>query len=435
MKILRTLVTNGLGDSDTDQLENWDPGMAAEGVWLEGELPVTVGTPGTPTVADLRNILAGFLGAFTLRYRLGQQYTPYEAIPGDTLRNVHRAMTLREVYNDFVGAAQTAGAKTFRVRLFLTPNRMNAKGAQRFIGWTQGRTMEVIIAESGSAFTAGALNLTRTAAVNATWRLIPAYRVGPDQFTHLPHYREVNRAATDVAGPDGKHLVVWDDNAAFAASVIGKYSVRIGEHQVIDQVEPRYIDEDYAREVASIGGADISDEVTILYAADPYEAEEKLLTGAPYVKLVSQDVASILARFLYFPSITDVEALAITAGAVREAGEDMSAQLPEPPADPRHNGHQAVAPLEFVRRDDARFHVWPGLMASKESGSVIPFVPRAAVAAAGALKAAAGDASAEAMARKAQKLTLLRMPGVTASSGRGRGNIRNAARAAFGGLF
>lgn len=432
MEVLRILNTTGPGDSDIDNLETWPDELPAEGIWLDGELPVTVGTAGTPTVAHLRDVLDYFLGLVSIKYKLGQEFAPYDGLNGSTLRNIHRIMTLREVYNDFVGVAQTTGNKTWRVRIFLTPNRQQAKGQRRFIGPTQGKTFEIAIKE-GDALTAGALNLTRNGSTNASWKVMPAYRVGPDQFSHLPFYREINRAAQDVSGPDGKMIMVWDDNSAFESSVIGKYRLRLGEHELVRLVEPKYIDEDYAREVGS-GGADVSDEVTILYAADPYDDERELVTGAPFIKLVNQDVASILARFLYFPPITESEALTITKAAVEAADEDLNAMLPEPPSDPRKNGHQAVAPIEFVRRNDARFSTEPGLMASKDGRSVVPFVPQARVAMATALKNA-DAAGSEALARRAQKLGALRVPGVTTSTGKGNGGIRNTVRSAFSHLF
>jgi hypothetical protein len=432
MEVLRTLNTQGAGDSDLDTLDNW-PEMPAEGIFLDGDLPIVVpGGGGTPTAIDLRNLLASFLGLVSIKYKLGQEFAPYDGVGGDILRNVHRFMTHREVYNDFVGVAQVAGAKTLHVRLFLTPNRQKAKGQRRFIGYTQGRTFEVSIKEADAMQVAGGMAFTRGAG-NATWRIMPAYRVGPDQFSHLPFYREVNRAAQDVSGPDGKVLAVWDDNAPFATTVIGKYRLRLGEHELVRLVEPKYLDEDYARELGS-EGADITDEVTLFYAADPFDDERELVTGAPYIKLVNQDVASILARFLYFPTITESEALTITSAAVEAAKADLNAQLPEPPSDPRKNGHMAVAPIEFVRRDDARFSTEPGLMASKQSGAVVPFVPKAALSMAAALKQADSSGS-EALIRRAQKLRSLRVPGVTTTSGKGAGNLRNAVRTAFGSLF
>lgn len=431
MEILRTLNTNGAGDSDLDQLDNW-PDMSAEGIWLDGELPVTVGTGGTPAVSDLRNVLDYFLGLVSVKYKLGSEFAPYDGVSGSILRNIHRLMTLKEVFNDFVGVVQTTGAKTFRVRLYLTPNRQQARsGKRRLIGPTQGRTFEVSIKE-GDALTAGALNLSRTAAANAVWRIVPEYAVGPDKFSHLPFYREVNRAALDVSGPDGKHLAVWDDNAAFGSTAIGKYRLKLGEHELVRLVEPKYVDQEYARNIDA-GGSDVTDEVTLFYAADPFADERELVTGAPYIKLVNQDVATILARFLYFPSISAADALSIVGAAAVESGDDINAQVDEPADDPHKNGHAAVSPIEFVRRTDARFSTEAGLMASKDARTVTPFVPPSAVAMAHALKGASG--SGEAMARRVQKLRLLRIPGVTTTSGKGVGTIRNAARSAFSSLF
>lgn len=425
MQVLKTLQTNSFGDSDVALLDNWPRGLPAEGLWVDVAMPVAVATPGTPTAADLRAVLDAFLGVFSLSYGREKQFKPYIGVKGSKLRHAHRAMTMGEVFNDFVGVAQTAGNKTFRARLFLTPNRQKAKGKRRLIGWTQGGTIEVKI-EEAAALVAGALGLTRNGAEACVVRIVPAYRVGPDGFSHLPFYREINRDALDLTGPDGQTIAFWDDNAAFAATAITKYSLRIGDTELIRQVEPKYVDQDYSR-LVDAGGSDFTDEVTLLHVADPYADEREIPTGVPYLTLVNQDVATIKGRFLYLPPYDDSEVTAIVTEAAALRGEAINAVLPEPTTNPSNNGSQSVAPIEFIPRRDARFDTEPGIRADVNGGAQV-FVPAHVPAVARGLPAP--------MIQRYQKVTSLRVPGATSSTGDGRrGTIRDTIRRVFGGLL
>jgi hypothetical protein len=347
-------------------------------------------------------------------------------VKGSKLRHAHRMMTLKEVWNDFVGVAQTGGAKTFRARLFLTPNRQKSRGRRRFIGATQGATFAIEI-EEAATIAAGALNLSRTAAGKFVMRVVPAYRVGPDQFSHLPFYRETNRDALDLTGPDGKMLMVWDDNAAFAATQIGKYSLSIGDDELFHQVEPRYVDEEYARMIDA-GGSDATDEVTALYAADPFAPEEELPTGPVNLQLVNQDVPTLKGRFLYLPTVDEAQATQIATEAAALRGEAVNATLPAPASDATTNGSQSVAPIEFIARADARFDSEPGIMATV-GGTAKVFVPQTT-------QAIANGIGSKPLVARLQKLTGLRIPGMTSSSGKGRrGAARSVVRAVFASHF
>jgi hypothetical protein len=423
MEILRTLSTTAANDADEALLDNWPAGKPAEGIYVDLTMPVTVGVGGTPTASDLKNCLAYFLGQVSLSYGANRQFKPYIGVDGGKIRNLHRLMTMVEVWNDFVGVVKVAGAQLFRARLFLTATRQKADGRKRYIGSSQGRTMFVQVRE-GDALTAGALGLTRTALTACQVLIVPAYRTGRDTFTHLPHYREVNRAALDVSGPDGKTLAVWDDNAAFSATAITKYSARFGADELLSQVEPKYGVVDYRRSIDA-GGADISDEVTPLYMADPFASEDELATGAPYIKLVSQDVASIKARFVYFPNVDESDAATIAKDAAALRGEDVIASIVDLPDDPSHNGHAATASLELLGASDSGFGVRSGVHADAK-GNVRVHVPQ--------MTAAAAKTLPEPLRQKAEKLNALMVPGATSTSGKGAANtVRSFVRSAFGG--
>jgi hypothetical protein len=426
-EILRVINTTGAGDTRSDRLNNWPKGLAADGIWLDCTAPVVLAAPGSPTTADLINVINYFLSLVNVKYRLGAEFQPYMGITGNQLRNVHRLMTMREVFNDFVGVAKLAVAQNFNFRVYMTPNRQKSPSKRRTIGWTQGQTFEVEVTEGAVALVPGALGITRGVG-NFTVRVVPNYKAGPNHFSHLPHYRQVNRAALDVGGPDGTMLAVWDDNAPFATTVIGKHSVRIGDRELVRQVEPRYGDEEYAKNLDA-GGADITDEVTLFYAADPFADERELPAGAAFVKMVNQDVASLLCRFVYFPTVGENEAREVAIAAADAEGTEVSAQLPEPSPSPEFNGSQATAPLELVTRADARFENKPGIIASKLAATT--YVPASAVSTAGGVKGLAGANGV----RSFQKRLGLLVPGATLTSGKGKGGVRDAIRGAFSRFF
>lgn len=432
MKVLRTLVTTGDGVPAYDKLNNWPKGLSAEGIWLDMDLPVTVGgAGGTPVIADLVSALEHYLGVFNLKYRLGVEFRPWQGASGRKLRTAHRVMTLREVWNDAVGVAGqgAAGAHIWHVRLYLTPHRQKAEGRRRLIGWTQGKTIEVDLAEASGAWAGAVLVLSRTAGVNANFRIVPAFRNGGDEFSHLPHYREVNRNALNVEGPDGTTLAFWDDNAAAGATAITKYSVKVGDKELIAQVEPKYVREEYAKNIDA-GGSDIDDTVTPLYMADPFDDERELPAGRVNFDLVTQDVATVMGRFLYYPPVPEHDARAIVKAAAEESHEDVNAQLPEPGANPDQNGAQATQSLRFIRRGDHRFETEPGLIADREGAGVNPFVPKAVQSRGDTLKGAAPG-----LLRRHQKLVALRVPGATGTNGKGQGVTREAVRGVFSHLF
>lgn len=420
MEILRTLITTAANDSDEAYLDNWSDGMAAEGIYLDIDMPVTCGANGTPTLVDLKDVLAYFLGIFSLSYGALRQHKPYIGVDGSKLRNVHRTMTMTEVWNDFVGVAAqgTIAAHVWRARIFITPNRQKADGLNRALGWTQGRSIQLANKE-GAALTAGALVKSRTAALNATTRVVAAYRMGEDNFTHLPFYREVNRAALDVTGPDGKLLAFWDDNAAYAATAIGKYSLKLGKKEYFRQVEPKYAYYDYVRDLDA-GGSDIADEVTQLYMADPFADEREIPTGIPYLKLIAQDVATIKARFVYLPVVSDEEATTVIAEAAKSRGEEVTGTLTNPPERETQNGSAATSQIELVGATHPKFGQEPGLAADTH-GNVRVHVPEGVAWGARGLPPG--------LRRRAQKLLSLRVPGATTTDGKGRtGSIREFVR-------
>lgn len=425
MQLLRTLRTADAGDSDDDLLDNWPKGQAAVALDLDLDLPVTVGKVGgyTPTAADLAAILKYFLGVVSLSYGAKAQHKPYQGISGDKLRRFERIMSQAEVYNDFVGVAQTAAAHVLHARVRLHVNRKLAKGVRRFIGWTQGRTIKLDIRE-GAAFPAqGAALLSRTAGVDFVCRVMPVYRIGPDQFTHFPYYREVNRAAQDATLPDGRPLAVWDDNAAADATAIGKFSLFIGEAQLHRQLEPKYVTRDFRGRIDA-GGSDFTDEVTPLYVADPFEDEVKLPVGVPNVQLLAQDVATIQARWFGFPVVNESDAATIVAEAAEARGETVTGTIPVVPSNPDDNGHVSVSPIEMVGAQSMRSGLVPGLMADRD-GTVSVHVPEHAQAVA----KAAGNKS---LAARVEKVNALAIPGTHSTNG---ASVGGKARTVVRGMF
>jgi len=427
MKLLRTMNTNAGGDSDEALLDNWPKGQAAVALDLDIDMPVTVGQVGghTFTAADLLALVSYFLAVFTLSYGEKAHHQPYIGINGGKLRRFQSEMLQTECQNDFVGVLKAAAPQILKVRIRLAVNRKLAKGLKRFIGWTQGRTIKLETREgAANTFPAqGAAVLSRTVGVNCVIRVIPVYAKAGDIFSHFPHYREVNRAAQDASLPDGKPLVVWDDNAAADATAIGNYTMKVGAETFHLLLPPRYIAEDF-RHAIDAGGSDFTDEVTPLFVAPFFEDERKLPTGILNIQMAAQDVAVLQARALYFPTIKDTEASTITAEAAEARNETVVATIANPANEQSDNGHTATAAIEFIGAGDPRQAVTSGLIADVK-GNVTVHVP-AHVA------AMAAGAKNDAIVARLEKVTALAVPGSTATSG---ASNQNTVRALVRGKF
>jgi hypothetical protein len=423
MELLKTLNIANPSTGGNQVLDNWQQNKSADALVLDCAFPVTVGTGGTPTVADLVNLVTYFLGTVNLRYGPSQQYAAFEGITGADLRDLSRVLTQRELWNDFVGVAQTTGAKTWNARIylptFLERSQTNIRRKRR-IGSAQGRTVKWEITE-GAALTAGALNLTRTALANATYNMRVQYRLGGAKQTWcpIPAFRKLDLPQRDITGPDGLMLAVMDANAAAASTAIQKGSVFIGGNEVVRQAEPRYASAAYSRQLDA-GSADVTDTYTMLYAVDPCSDFDAAQPGAARVALVNQDVTTLKLRYVFLPDIGAGDELMTGIRTVAASlGTPVNATLPK--NDGAENGQQAVSPVEFYDPTDARYHDTSGIIATP-GGQLSLYVAEADKRAAAGFVAAAPAASKDMVSKHVRKAVKLKVPGALDTSGNGRGS-------------
>lgn len=441
MEILRTLNLTQAGDAKEAVLDNWARDMDADGIVFDLEMPVTVGAVGgTPAVADLVAALKYFLGTVNLYYGANQQYRPLEGADGVDLRRWHRGANLNEVPNDFVGVAAKGapGAQVWKARVVYALRHPTMRGRQKRVGWVQGRSVYVKVQEAnaiaGAVITGG---ITRTGGATAKVALKPLYRVNAGKrspWSPFPTFRRIVKAELDLLGPDGLTLLCYDENAAYAATALTKYSLRIGDRELIRQVTPETVYDEWGRTIDA-GGSDLSDDVTLVYAADPYGDIEEAPHGQVYLKLVTQDVASLKLGFWHYPDIGESESKDAAVTTATRLNQPVLGSVPEV-KDTADYGAPSTQPIEFVGPGDARFAKGAGVIATPD-GETMLSIPPYEVETAGAIIGATPAPSRPLMAKLLQKRTAMRVPGAIRTSGKGRGGAlgRQGIRGVFGRFF
>ncbi len=429
MQKLRTINTINPGDSKETTLDNWPQGLQADAIVLDCTFPVTVGTAGTPATSDLVNILAYFLNVLNLKYGRQMEFMPLVGISGQDLRRFHRFTEQKEVPNDFVGVAQTTGAKLFHARLTYAVRQPKMSGASNRgrIGFAQGRTIYLKVQE-GQALTAGALNLSRTSGAPAIIAVKPIFKRGDNgrtPWTPLPAFSRTVFAGLDVLGPDGCPLVCYDENAAYGSTAITTYSFRVGDLEVISQVTPQTVDDEYGR-TFDAGGSNIDDEVTILYAADPHADADELPRGRPYMRLVTQDVTQLKMGTWYIPPVSEQEADAAGAATASATGRPALGST-DILGDHAVQGAAATDPLEFVGPQDPRFTTVPGIVVDQHGNSSLS-VPQAHINQAAGVVAQAPQETRGAMGARVFHAPARRIPGAGTTAGA----VKSGAKAAGG---
>ena len=442
MELLNSLFTGAAGGTDNLVLTNWRQGMQATGLRLRGRLPIAIGAGGTPTLTDLYNVVAYFLGSFTLRYGPNQEILAYDGVPGNELMNVYRAVFQDVPYNDlgtvgtsFVGNAQTTGNKTLTVDVEVPFVHPQHYGTQRRPGWTQGRSMRLELVE-GATLTPGSLTITRQSAVNAQWDVIPLYRPGEDQWSPILAYRRINSQRLDAVGPPGVPVAVWDDNAAGISTSITKFRLFVGANEVHSNIVPANIWAEWLSYIDQGGSDMFLTHGTPLYVTDPTEDVDELPHGPITITLNNQDVAQLKIRILYYPDLGETAHDSALEYVARTKGRSINASVADPSNTDSDFGSASTRPVKLIDSSDARFYQRSGMHVHANGTKQAHLSPTdvAGIAAASAVsqKAGAGDTAAQLGAKR----TLLKVPGAVGWDGHSRGGeTRKAGVKGFVGSF
>ncbi len=427
MEILGSLSLAAANSNDQFRCQSWKRDTVAAGVMLDCSLPVNVTTTLTPTTADLILLLKYFLAVCSLSYGPSQEFRAFEGIDGGELRNIQRAMTLKEVPNTFVGTATGTGQKTFNAKITYWFSPVYASGRPKWLGGDICQTFKLELQE-GTTFPTFSGGASARGAGACIITVVPIYRPGSSSkaLMHPPNYRRINQSKLDLETPEGLVYLLWDDNAAYASTAIGKYSVTMGDDQVLVNVPPNYMNDEYAQFIDA-GGSNISDLETILYAAPVFDDIERWPHGKAYLKLISQDVATLKARAIFWPEMTESDADRFASHIGRTRGQAVLLSTSEAIHADADAGYSATAPIEVVTSDDNAFHTKSGLIASA-NGETALSIPQTTTAAVAGVVSAAHGGSKEAAATKAVHSVSRTVPGAVDT----RGNRRGSAKAAAG---
>lgn len=420
MEILGSMLTGAANGNDSFRMDNFRRDMQAAAVMFDIQMPVNVGAGGTPVTADLVALLKYYLAQFSMAYGPGQNYKAFEGISGDELRTIARFMSMKEVANSFVGAVQTTGQKTFGAQLIYWFSPVYHAGRPRYPGADVCRTIRLDVSE-GNAFPAGSLTFTRGAG-NCVINVIPLYRKGAGSLLHLPNYRRINQSRLDAETPEGLVLGIWDDNAPFATTAITKYLLRVGDDEVVTNCPPLYVNDEYSA-LIDAGGSNMTDSETLVFFQDPFGDIERYPHGKGYLKLLSQDVATLKLRALFYPEFTESHSEEWAVAIARARGESVLITTPQATAPDAHPGVYSVGPHEVVPASSDRFQTLSGIIGTVD-GNVHLSIPQHVTAAVHAAVAGAHPASAAAVRSRAVHAVARSIPGAKDSRGANRGGPR-----------
>jgi hypothetical protein len=437
MKILDTLNLGSVGGTDSLVFSGFPDEHVCAGLRLRCSVPVTNGSGGTIsalTTADVKDITAHIFGALSLSYGDGNRYVAYGAVPGVELRNVYRAIEEDEVPAVIVGGSiANAASGTVIVDLLLPFRVSRFRGTQRMPGTTQMRTMRLDVVEGASA-TITAARWTR-AAGNLAIDVIPVTRFGPDYWAPILSLARVNQARLTATGPDGLTLIAWEQSATLAATTLLRAWIFIGGRAVHENIQPAVIADEYVRDLDQ-GGANIADEVTVIYAGAKLDELEALPAGPLEIRQNGQELATIQLRALYYPDLPEAGAEAARLGA-RRRGEPVLASAMVP-SEQYGSAPSPTMPVRLYGPSETEFTMRAGLLSDAQGSGVNLSIPQHVQAQATAVTAGAADPYSKIQAAtKAQKIAALQVPGATATTGHGRGASlgRQGIRQVFSPLF
>lgn len=389
-------------------------------------------TPGSgAAIVTLIQMLASALGVFTLSYGSALTYKPYAGVTGPELRTIHRAVTQREVGFNVFGSGATFSGLGFQFSLpsvtgtvtcdIIVPFVVHplADGRTRLPGWTQMRTMQIDAIEGPSfSVTNGTLTVSRNLGANCTIDVdVACYPSEKDQWSPLLSFYKVNNSDLEVNGPDGTHLIAWDDNSNFAGSALTVFSLYIDGKPLVDTAPPYSIDDRFLDYWVD-GGSAIDDSETILYTPEWGQRMLDLPAGKITFRQPTQYVTTLKLRGLYWPVLTEAEAkeAATTAAsahnsAVLLTGPDGAKDMPAKVA--RSN------PAIINKPEHPDFTLRAGILVAASGVSPILNVPqhiKDSIAAATAVGSTSGESTGAAAQAAALTSLAKQVPGLAVAA-------------------
>lgn len=436
MKTGNSLSTVGPGLSADLDLTDAPAKSQFDGLNLKIKYPFTVTTaPVTGDVALLTKIINAAIGSLTLEHGpKGRRSNAYNAAKGEEIENAHRYAMRNMPPNNIVGTVFAVGAQVGEVTLQLPFFVRWLRGERKRPGTSQVRAMKLKIVEAALV---AHTNVARTAGAQVVREVEFLNRPGPDIHAQILTLTREQSPKKNTTGPDGLTVGAWLVNSKAADTTLKAFKVMVGGVLVHDLQTPAGLAAAFDEEHQDVGGGTITDTVTPIYFATDNEEIDELVHGPVEFEMSEQDIASVQLHVLHYPALSEAEAKQETIDEANTKQTPVLMTLLERSAF-AHPGAAAVANRRPVTPSDARFVSEPGLVATVGAQDAQPSVPAHIIGATeqGARAVASQGAHvADAFARRIQKLTAMKTPGVTTTTGKGLGSIRTTIRGAFRGAF
>lgn len=433
MKKFETLALTGVGDSKDIDFKKYPKGKQCEGIKLRCRVPVKniSAGPYSPTAADFAAMLDKLIGALELKGGQGQRYLIYSGAKGSEMRTLYRLFQQSEVptWNEtaaatFIGTSIAAAAVVyvdFDLFIPFAPHRF--KGTPRKPGSSQMSTLylKLDVATDTNVFKVATLEIEFATAA-AMIDVVPVDEPGPDQWVPWLSYRKINEARLGADGVDGLTFFLFDANAAYAATALTSYSLKIGDAMVHENVKPAYTQDEWSRDFDQ-GGSDPTDAITLLHFVRRNTDLDKVKHGVPHFEQYNQDLATIELRQVYYPALHEEAGAEGAAVAAQRKSQPVLASKPAPPAGALF-GVETTLPIRLHTPDDHEYHTSPGILGMPNGHTELSIPPNVQHEVKAAVAMASSDQAKAAMLDKARKVILARIPGGTNSNGAGQGPAR-----------
>jgi len=260
------------------------------------------------TASQRKTLLARFL--LTMTYGRNGHRKPFNACSLQKMRNLGRFAVGQDVHgwsDATTGLAKNLpnGQTTAVTFWSLIPTGAlhQLRGGRKAwvgIGRSQASTIELDLLFSNATIDTG---LTITG--NVVAEFVPLGKsVKGDRASYIAEYAEFEEKDKVAKLPPGLPLLITEQSAAHAASVLSSFDLNIdGEaiHANISAADALVELEGVNSELSA--EASITDEVTVLYAVVPGQEWRDLPTGAPRFEQLVKDLSSVTIGYYYVPIV------------------------------------------------------------------------------------------------------------------------------------
>ncbi|MFE8599828.1 hypothetical protein [Archangium violaceum] len=355
------------------------------------------GTSRAWTDAEKQTFLDGY--SLKLSYGRNGRRKPYNMLTFTRMQKIARFLlgSEWEGYNNSVyGLSKTltnSAATAVQFYVTIPTGRLWQLGVLRRlfgVGRTQAKTMQLEVFRKTDALPSGF-----TVSGNVTLDIIPDdySKKGPEQWTYLPEWHEVDETDKKAFLPSGGVLLAVERSTPLASTTLTDVAVRVGQEEQYTNMSAVEAYTQFLDLPNVPAEADISDRETVLYQVTSDMQLRDWLSGRFELEQITKTLGTTRLGGLIIPIPEDQEIREDVQDAAGKNGRNKTlkainaatvysledGQLP-------HSLHPYM-PMVLVDTDDKEFQRYPG-MVSEDGRPAEVFVPDTVLASARAAYAA-----------------------------------------------